>query len=115
MFGDSLTDDIKFKYIVLPLDTFYFASDDREQQAFCLVETVPISEMIGIDQSVELHKNLVRNYSLRNWNYCVDAIEHLRGRWNRDLDSFYDSVLERIAELRETELDENWTGIIVRA
>ena len=115
MFGDAITDDIKSKYIVLPLDTFYFASADRKQQAFCLIETVPIGEMTGIDQFVDLHKNLVRNYSLQNWNYCVDAIEHLRGRWNRELDSFYDSVLERIAELRETDLNENWTGIIVRA
>ena len=114
MFGDAITDDIKSKYIVLPLDTFYFASADREQQAFCLIEAVPIAEMTGIDQSVDLHKNLVRNYRLRNWNYCVDAIEHLRGRWNRELDSFYDSLLERVEQHRNADLDAAWTGVIVR-
>jgi len=114
MFEDTITDDVRTKYIVLPLDTFYFASADREQQAFCLIETVPINEMTGIDQSIDLHKNLVRNYGLRNWNYCIDAIEHLRGRWNRELDSFYDSLLDRIDQYRTTDLDSSWTGVIVR-
>jgi hypothetical protein len=114
MFEDTITDDVRTKYIVLPLDTFYFASADREQQAFCLIETVPINEMTGIDQSIELHKNLVRNYGLRNWNYCVDAVEHLRGRWNRELDSFYDSLLERVEQYRNADLDTAWTGVIVR-
>ncbi len=79
-----------------------------------LVETVPIAEMTGMDRNLELHANLIRNYRLRNWNYCVDAIEHLKGRWNGELDSFYDSLLERISHLQNTELDSAWTGIIVR-
>lgn len=115
MFDDSITNDIKSKYTILQLDTFYFSDIKRERVAYCLIETVPITEMIGIDQRIELHNNLVRNYSLRNWNYCIDAIEHLRGRWNGELDSFYDSVLERITELKEIQLDEDWTGVIVRA
>ena len=114
MFGDSITDDIKSKYTILQLDTFYFAEIDQKRVAYCLIETVPITEMVSIDQTIELHNNLVRNYSLRNWNYCVDAIEHLRGRWNGELDSFYDSILERVNTLQESDLDESWDGIIVR-
>jgi hypothetical protein len=76
---------------------------------------VPIAEMVNIDQTVELHNNLVRNYGLRNWNYCVDAIEHLRGRWNGELDSFYDSIIERVDTLRESNLGDDWNSTIVRA
>jgi hypothetical protein len=114
MFEDTITDDIKAKYTVLPLDTFYFASIDQQRTAFCLIETVPIAEMTGMDRNIELHANLIRNYCLRNWNYCVDAIEHLKGRWNGELDSFYSSLLERIAQYREVELDPAWTGVIIR-
>jgi hypothetical protein len=71
--------------------------------------------MVNIDQTVELHNNLVRNYGLRNWNYCVDAIEHLRGRWNGELDSFYDSIIERVDTLRESNLGDDWNSTIVRA
>jgi hypothetical protein len=115
MFGDSLTDDIKNRYTVLQLDTFYFTDIEQKRVAYCLIETVPIAEMIGIDKDIELHNNMLRNYALKNWNYCIDAIEHLKGRWNGELDSFYDSILQRVASLRDTELDANWTGIIIRA
>jgi hypothetical protein len=114
MFGDSITDDIKSRYIVLQLDTFYFADIEQKRVAYCLIETVPIAEMLNIDQTIKLHNNLMRNYGLRNWNYCVDAIEHLRGRWNSELDSFYDSVVSRIAQYRDSDLGETWDGIIVR-
>lgn len=114
MFEDTITDDIRSKYTVLPLDTFYFSSADKLQTAFCLIETIPIAEMIGIDRTLELHANLIKNYKLRNWNYCVDAIEHLKGRWNGELDTFYDSLLERVERYRNTDLDANWSGIIVR-
>jgi hypothetical protein len=114
MFGDSLTDDIKSRYTVLQLDTFYFASIEQTRVAYCLLETVPIAEMIRIDKNIELHNNLLRNYVLKNWNYCIDAIEHLKGRWNGELDSFYDSVVSRIAQYRATDPGESWDGIIVR-
>jgi hypothetical protein len=114
MFGDSLTDDIKNRYTVLQLDTFYFAEIDQTRVAYCLIETVPITEMIRIDKDIELHNNVLRNYALKNWNYCIDAIEHLKGRWNGELDSFYDSILQRVDKLRDTELDDSWAGIIVR-
>ena len=114
MFDDSITDDIKSKYTVLQLDTFYFADIDRQRVAYCLIETVPIAEMTGIDQCIELHNNLMRNYRLKNWNYCIDAVEHLRGRWNGELDSFYDSIIERVIALQESDTGESWTGVIVR-
>lgn len=115
MFDDSITDDIKNKYTVLQLDTFYFADIDKKRVAYCLIENVPMAEMTGMDQRIELHNNLMRNYRLKNWNYCVNAVEHLRGCWNGELDSFYDSVLERITALQQSDPGESWTGIIVRA
>ena len=114
MFGDCITDDLREKYTVLPLDTFYFAGIDQKRTAFCLVEIIPIAEMMGIDKSIELHNNLLRNYTLKNWNYCVDAIEHLKGRWNGELDSFYDSILSRVSQYQETDPGDAWDGIIIR-
>lgn len=114
MFGDSLTDDIKSRYTVLQLDTFYFSDIEQTRVAYCLIETVPIAEMIRIDKNIELHNNLLRNYVLKNWNYCIDAIEHLKGRWNGELDSFYDSVVSRVSQYRDSDPGESWDGIIVR-
>lgn len=114
MFESSLTDEVRSKYILLPLDTFYFKQADRAEVAYCLIENAPVTEMMYVDRYLDLHRNLVRNYQERNWKYCEDAMEHLRGRWDGELDSFYDSLAGRIAALKEMELPEGWNGFIER-
>ena len=80
--------------------------------AYCLIEQVPIDQIAGIDQFRDLHNNLMKNYRLRNWKFCEDAIEHLRGQWGGELDSFYTEMSQRILQLRQQVLDDSWHGII---
>lgn len=114
MFEDSITDEIKQKYTVLELDTFQFADIDRTSTAFCLIENIPIQEMFTMDQFLDLHKNLIKNYKLKNWKFCEDAIEHLIGKWDGKVDSFYETLLNRIKELKKQDLDPSWNGVITR-
>ena len=112
MFEDSITDEVKSKYMLLELDTFYFSDIDRTKTAYCLIESAPIQEMFNIEKSIELHNNLIKNYKLRNWKYCQDALEHLMGRWNKELDSFYKEILLRVISFQEIEPGPDWTATI---
>jgi hypothetical protein len=114
MFEDSITDEIKSKYILLELDTFHFSDINSNKTAYCLIESTPIQEMFTLDKNLELHKNLVKNYKLRNWKYCEDALEHLLGKWNGEIDSFYNTIVERIQQFKIQNLDSNWTSVIPR-
>ncbi len=114
MFEDSITDDVKSKYMLVELDTFYFSDIDQKKIAYCLIESAPIQEMFNIDKNLELHNNLLKNYRLRNWKYCEDALEHLMGRWNKELDSFYTDIATRISLFKTMDLDNNWDGVIKR-
>jgi hypothetical protein len=114
MFEDSITDEVKSKYMLLPLDTFHFADINKNKTAYCLIESIPLQEMLTIEKNIELHKNLVKNYKLRNWKYCEDAVEHLIGKWNGEVDSFYGTLLERITEFKKQQLDPSWDGVIIR-
>ena len=115
MFEDSITDEVKSKYMLLPLDTFYFAAAEKKSTAYCLIENTPIQEMFSIDQYLELHRNLIKNYYLRNWNYCEQAIEQLTGRWNGEVDSFYNEMDSRVKAYKEQDPGIEWTGIITRS
>ena len=112
MFEDSITDEVKARYMLLPLDTFYFAAAEKNSIAYCLVEHTPIQEMFSVDQYLDLHQNLVKNYYLRNWNYCEQAIEQLLGRWNGEVDSFYTEMDARVKVYKEQDPGPEWTGII---
>jgi hypothetical protein len=112
MFEESITDEVRSKYMLLPLDTFYFASTEKNSVAYCLVEHTPIQEMFIVDQYMDLHQTLIKNYYLRNWNYCEQAIEQLLGRWNGEVDSFYNDMDARVKVYKEQDPGTDWTGII---
>ena len=109
LFESAITDEIRSKYIVLPLDTFYFRSADRTETAYCLIENTPILEMMSVDHYRNLHINLIEHYQKQNWAYCENAIEHLMGRWSGELDSFYQDLQQRIVNR-----DSDWSPIIIR-
>ena len=105
MFEDSITDEVRSKYMLLELDTFHFSELDQNKTAYCLVETTPIQEMINLEKNLEFHANFIKNFKLRNWKYCEDALEHLTGRWNGELDTFYKDIANRISQHKQQELN----------
>jgi len=112
MFEDSITDEMRSRYMLLELDTFYFPEINKNIPAYCLIESAPIQEMINVDKNLNLHENLVKNYKLRNWKYCEDALEHLIGKWNQEVDSFYETMSSRIKSFKENDPGDQWNPVI---
>jgi hypothetical protein len=113
IFGDWAAQQAREKYIVLELDTFQV--DEQLTTTYALVEQVTLMEMLSLDQFKELHSNLLKEYRKRNWKYCENAMEHLIGKWNGELDTFYTVLTERIQELKTQSLPDDWTGVILRS
>lgn len=101
------------KYTVLDLDTFQMA-DGAKHTACCVIENLPISELSQAQHFKELHENLIKNYGLKNWDYCEQALEHLVGKWGGELDTFYADLAQRIGKLKTLNLDNTWSPIIKR-
>jgi len=108
-------EDIKYldsKYIILELDTIRIA--DINQTAWCLIEKVTLQDIPVIETYRELHNNMMRNYRLKNWKYCEDALEHLTGRWQGELDTFYRELAVRIADFKQQDPGADWDGVYVK-
>jgi hypothetical protein len=105
---EHLTD----KYVVLELDTLKLAADTEPVTAYCILENLSLEDMLTVDEFRTLHQNLMKNYRLKNWKFCEDALEHLSGKWHGDLDSFYDSLEERVKQYKETDPGDGWSGVI---
>lgn len=101
------------KYIVLDLDTFRLP-DGSLHTACCVVENMPIAEMNQVGNLRKLHETLIQEYGRRNWDFCEQAIEQLAGKWGGELDTFYAELANRIKNLRQIDLDDSWSPIIVR-
>jgi hypothetical protein len=109
----QITPEIREKYLLLELDTFR-VSDHDTHRAWCLVEPQDPDDMVQVLQFVDLHSNLMPSYRQRYWDYVEEAIGHLQGRWNHQLDSFYSDLLARVQHLRHSDIDPDWDGIIDR-
>jgi len=110
--GRENVEQAQGKYTVLELDTLLINGAADPVTAYCLIEKVPIDQIAGMDQFRDLHNNLMKNYRLQNWKFCEDAIAHLMGQWGGELDSFYTELSQRILQLRQQSLDEDWHGIV---
>ena len=110
IFGTKLAQEAQERYTVLELDTFNLVPTDKTVTAYCLVETIPIQEIPSIESHKDLHANLLLEYKKRNWKYCEDAIEYLTGKWGSEVDTFYTELHQRIQNLKQTDLAEDWTG-----
>jgi hypothetical protein len=115
IFGDNVAELAREKYTVLELDTLVMSGTNQTATAYALVEKIPLQEMVTLDRYRDLHHNLLKEYRKRNWKYCEDAIGHLQGRWNTELDSFYDELYNRVQSLKTQSLPDDWSGIIVKS
>jgi hypothetical protein len=115
IFGDAIAASADGKYIVLELDTFVVVGQSHSSTAYAIVTQVPLTEMATVDNFKDLHSNLMKEYRKSNWKYCEDAIEHLKGRWQGELDSFYDELYNRVQSLKTQSLPDDWSGIIVKS
>lgn len=112
--GSQLTDELRQKYILLELDSFRTEIHGEPVTAYCVLDQLDLGEMMVMQQYLDLHANLMPNYRKQNWNYVEQAIEHLMGRWGKQLDTFYTDILGRVAECKKRVLDDAWDGVLYR-
>lgn len=107
-------DELRKKYTVLELDTFRFSDTLDTVTSWCVLDTssVTLNDLPQMSQFVDLHNNMMRNYRLRNWKYCSDALEHLVGKWRGEVDSFYSVMESRVRHFSENAPDPDWDGTV---
>jgi hypothetical protein len=112
IFGKENIPAVDEKYTVLELDTVRMLPVDHCVTVYCLVENMPISNIPRIAEMKSLHENLMSNYRKRDWNYCTQALDHLQGFWGAEIDTFYDSLRQRISHYSNNDPGDLWDGFI---
>ena len=103
--GKEDAEKLAEKYTVLPLETMKWKSNPEIPitTAYCLIETIPIPEMPKIQEQVDLHIKFYENYQKGDFNFCTQALEHLKGKWGGEIDTYYDIMEERISKYKDAE------------
>ena len=114
IFGKHNADAIRDQVTLLELDTFDQPGLAEPVTVYAVVEptAIPPHEIPVLKNLVDLHNTMMLEYRKQNWSYCEQALEHLSGKWNGMLDSFYQTFASRIQELKVSNLEPNWNGIV---
>jgi hypothetical protein len=111
IFGD-LVKNIPDSFTVLELDTFKDPDTGLCATAYCVPTATPLHELSTLQAYKDTHDHLIKEYKKKNWEYCRCAIKELRGRWNGELDTFYDDLERRIDQFALMSLDDSWDGLL---
>ncbi len=117
VFGKENADKLKDRMTILELDTFMQDGLQEPVTAYAVLqfEDIPLDEIPQIENMANLHNTMWEEYRARRFNFCEQAMEHLRGKWKGSLDSFYDEFSSRIKNLQESQLPKNWSGVIYKS
>ncbi len=116
VFGKETADKLKDRMTILELDTFMQPGLEEPITAYAVIEVqdIPLQDLPQLENMTLLHNTMWVEYRARRFNFCEQAMEHLRGKWKGTLDSFYEEFGTRINELKESQLPEDWSGIIYK-
>lgn len=112
IFGAENIPELTEKYTILELDTLRIPGMIKPITAYCVIETIGIFNLPRVPELKSLHENLMINYRRKDWKFCEDAIEFLRGFWGGEMDTFYDEIQNRINKYKQSDPGEAWDGII---
>lgn len=96
--SDEVIQQLQQLYTLLELETFTVG--DVERTAFCVVDTSKLQaeELFHFDAKIALHKQFVKNFNDKNFDGCLITLPYLKGAFGSQLDSFYDTIEQKIQE-----------------
>lgn len=96
IFGRENAEMLREKYTVLDLETV--EKDGVSLEVFCLIPAnkIGLADLPSLDGWVKLHNEFLHGYHTQQYDYCLQCIEHLRGKFGGEVDTFYDEIESRI-------------------
>lgn len=114
IFGDDAK-KLADKFTVLELDTIKFSNSGQKTTIYCVIENIPLPDFPVVDAYIKVHHDMMQAYRDRNWDYVETAIKGLTGKWNGEVDSFYQILYNRVESLKEQTLDDSWDGTVEKS
>lgn len=89
---------VQERYLVLELDTFRV--NGELVPSWCVVDAgdIGLGEMTELAHYKEQHENLIKNWKKGDLNFVEQMLEHLKGKFGGNLDSFYTEMYARIQQ-----------------
>ena len=95
IFGRETAEQVKERYTVLELETFY--ANGQAIPTFCVIpsDKIPLEDIRQVEELKTLHQEFVDSFNSNNYDTVKTLYKQLHGRWTGELDTFYDAILNK--------------------
>ena len=108
--GPNTNEQVKDEIFTLELDCIAVKGKTIGLNIFTPLKTDPNS-MAEYLSAREIHDLMIDYYREQKWDQALHMIDQLKGEFDSHMDYYYDIMIERIGELRESNLPDNWDGV----
>lgn len=109
--GQSTAEELQDRYIVLELDRFQIPGCAEPVPSYCVIEDPALDDIMASQHLITSHADMMAHYRAQRWDQCLHHLAELRGAWQGQVDTFLDDLEQRVHQLRQQDLPQDWTGI----
>ena len=95
----------------LELDLIAVKGKKDAVRIFTAFYNPPESEMALWLEHKQQHQDMLALYRAQEWNKALKAVEELKGKFNGQMDHYYEHWIERIHDMAKENLPSNWDGV----
>lgn len=103
--------DISNRHTVLELDTMVIDNAHAPITAYCLVASIPLEDLAVLESLEKEHQYLMSDYKNKDWANALSRIARLKGKWNCELDTFYEHLENRINQYTKQQ-PKSWSHVL---
>jgi len=96
--GDAIAAQLRERHTVLQLETLTIKGEPVTAYCVVMSESIALTDMPDLERLKRLHQALIDALNTERFDTVLQCIEHLKGRFGGELDSFYEIIANRIKE-----------------
>jgi adenylate cyclase len=110
--GPVTAERVEGDYFTLPLDCIAVkGKKDGVNISTVFYNPSTPAELSEWNHARDVHNTMLDYYRKQEWKKAIALIETLKGKFNGNMDHYYDLWLERIEEMKNAGLPEDWDGV----
>jgi len=109
--GPVTAERVGDEYFTLPLDCIAVKGKKEGVDISTVFYNPPREEQPFWEHDREVHGIMLDYYRKQQWSKAIALVEALKGKFNGNMDQYYDLWLERIEEMKNAGLPEDWDGV----
>lgn len=100
IFGKENADKLRDRYVLLELESVSVSGLGERLELYCVVPTdkIAVDKLSELPRWIKLHEEFLHGYHNKEYEYCLQCIEHLTGQFAGELDTFYEEIKSRITK-----------------